>query len=53
MMCEISEMWPLGQGEIYPAEDDIWEVFMLDDETAEPEPMPGDFYGEVDAQEEV
>jgi hypothetical protein len=28
--------------------DDPWEVFELDEDTAEPEPEPGDFWGEVD-----
>jgi hypothetical protein len=29
-----------------PPTDDAWDAFLLDDETAEPEPEPGDFWGE-------
>jgi hypothetical protein len=28
--------------------DDPWEVFDLDDDLPEPEPEPGDFWGELD-----
>jgi hypothetical protein len=28
--------------------DDPWDVFELDDDAAEPEPEPGDFWGEPD-----
>ncbi len=28
--------------------DDLWAVFEVDDETAEPEPEPGDFWGVLD-----
>ena len=31
-----------------PPTDDPWDAFVLDDETAEPEPEPGDFWGELD-----
>ncbi len=27
---------------------DLWDVFELDDETIEPEPEYGDFWGEID-----
>ncbi len=28
--------------------DDLWDVFVLDEETAEPEPEHGDFWGQPD-----
>jgi hypothetical protein len=28
--------------------DALWDAFELDDETAEPQPEPGDFWGEMD-----
>jgi hypothetical protein len=28
--------------------DDPWDAFELDEDTAEPEPKPGDFWGELD-----
>ena len=28
--------------------DDPWEAFELDEDTAEPEPEPGDFWGELE-----
>lgn len=31
-----------------PIREEIWDVFDLDDETAEPQPEPGDFWGVVD-----
>ncbi len=33
--------------------DDLWDVFELDDETAEPDPEPGDFWGVLDDGERV
>ncbi len=59
-MCETSEIWSFGQseiwplveGEIWPLDDEIWEVFTLDEETAEPEPTPDDFWGAMDSEEE-
>lgn len=33
--------------------DDVWEAFELDEETAEPEPEFGDFWGELDEDEVV
>jgi len=35
-------------GTYQPPTDDPWDAFVLDDETAEPEPEPGDFWGELD-----
>jgi hypothetical protein len=32
----------------HPPADDAWDAFVLDDDTAEPEPEPGDFWGELD-----
>ena len=34
-----------------PICEELWDVFALDEETAEPEPEPGDFWGEVDDEE--
>jgi hypothetical protein len=31
--------------------DDVWDAFKLDEETAEPEPEVGDFWGELDEDE--
>ena len=31
--------------------DECWDVFILDDETTEPEPERGDFWGDVDDSE--
>lgn len=36
-----------------PLRDEVWDVFELDDETAEPEPEYGDFWGEVDDEEPI
>ena len=36
-----------------PMRDDLWDVFELDDETAEPEPQHGDFWGEPDDEEPI
>jgi hypothetical protein len=33
--------------------EDIWDAFELDDETADPQPEPGDFWGEVEDEEEI
>jgi hypothetical protein len=33
----------------YP--DDIWDVFTLNEESMEPEPEPGDFWGEVEVDD--
>lgn len=40
-----------GYSDPDPAGDDPWDVFLLDDETAEPEPQQGDFWGQPDQQE--
>ena len=36
-----------------PICEELWDVFALDDETAEPEPEPGDFWGQVDDEEPI
>ena len=33
------------------ARSELWDVFLLDEETAEPEPQQGDFWGEPDNEE--
>jgi len=35
-----------------PLQDDVWDAFELDDETADPQPEYGDFWGEPDDDEE-
>jgi hypothetical protein len=32
--------------------DDLWDVFELDEDNAEPEPQQGDFWGEIEDDEE-
>lgn len=34
-----------------PVADEAWDVFELDEDTAEPEPEYGDFWGELDDDE--
>jgi hypothetical protein len=36
-----------------PPRDDVWDAFELDEETAEPQPEYGDFWGELDEEEPV
>ncbi len=31
--------------------DDPWDVFELDEDTTDPEPQDGDFWGEIEAEE--
>lgn len=39
--------------ELGPVRDELWDVFELDEETAEPEPQYGDFWGEPDDEEPI
>jgi hypothetical protein len=38
---------------LQPVPDEAWEAFVLNEETAEPEPEYGDFWGELDEEETV
>jgi hypothetical protein len=45
------EQWdPSGPSPLW---DDVWDAFERDDETAEPQPEYGDFWGQPDREEEI
>jgi hypothetical protein len=56
---ETENMHPNSEGEAEPGltpvplGDEVWDAFELDDDSAEPEPEYGDFWGEVDDEEVV
>jgi len=53
--CEWNECDPDWRADFEPGPTcrDFWDAFERDDETAEPEPEPGDFWGEVDDESPI
>ncbi len=55
MIAESTRLWAeclwRGDSELEPVPDDLLEVFVLNEETIEPEPERGDFWGELEKEE--
>ena len=43
----------LDESELCLLPEDVWDAFELDDHTADPQPEPGDFWGEVEDEEVI
>jgi hypothetical protein len=55
--AESEDYWTACDPGLWPGvnwqRNDFWDAFECKDELGEPEPQPGDFWGEPDAEEEI